>query len=363
MGQGSGKTKTLQKNMAKECTSCGECVHTCVFLQQQGTPAAIATRGKAESNLLSAFGCSLCGLCDAVCPEQLSPSAMFISMRQEAQAATLVDLKTYSPWLNYEKLGGFALFRRDIIPAGCSTVFFPGCSLPGTRPDSVRGLYRLLTQHDPAIGLVLDCCGKISHDLGLSERFNMLFAKLANRLKHKGVTRILTACPGCSKILRKYGQNFEVVSVYEALLKGQGAENSVIIDSERNPVVVTIHDPCPARFDVNQQQAVRQLATSCGYRIEELPSSGSHTRCCGQGGMVEGCVPGTVKKEATMIGAEAAGRPLVSSCGACCDTLGSVTPTVHIADLLTGSSRFASRPLSSPRRWINRLLLRFSRLQ
>lgn len=360
--------------MAATCNSCAECVRTCTFLQQQGTPAAIAGRGHAESNLLSAFGCTLCGLCDAVCPEGLSPSAMLHAMREEAQDRHLVGIKRYSPWLNYEKLGSHALLRRDLIPVGCSTVFFPGCSLPGSRPDAVRGLYRMLRQHDPAVGLVLDCCGKISHDLGLTERFHGVFKRFADRLHKHGITRILTACPGCNKILRRYAEQFEVVSVYEALLeeqqagaKGQGALKNEAIDSNlaagRLPRgAVVIHDPCPARFDTAQQSAVRQLVASCGYQVEELASHGTHTRCCGQGGMVEGCIPGTIKQESRTIAAETAGRPVISFCGSCCETLAATTPTAHVADLVTGATGFSNRPVPSLRRWINRLKLRFSRL-
>jgi Fe-S oxidoreductase len=372
MGQGAEKSDVLQKEMAKECTSCGECVRPCAFLQQQGTPADIAQRGAAADNLLSAYGCSLCGLCDAVCPERLSPSALFLAMRQEAAAQELIDLKPYQPWLNYEKLGSHPLFRRELIPAGCTTVFFPGCSLPGTRPDAVRGLYRMVLKQDATIGLVLDCCGKISHDLGLTVRFEQIFKKLADRLQQNGITRILTACPGCSKILRKHGDQFEVVSVYEVLLEGQGSrvkgqKTTEVIGSHIAPcplphAPVVIHDPCPARFDTAQQNAVRQLVQMCGYSIEELPSHGVKTRCCGQGGMVDGCVPGTVKQESMIIATEAAGRPVVSSCAACSDTLAAATPAGHIVDLLTNTTNFSAKPLSSARRWLNRLKLRFERL-
>lgn len=360
MGQGAEKTEILMAEMVHNCTSCGECVRLCTFLQQNGTPAAIAGRGQAESNLLSAFGCSLCGLCEAVCPEQLSPSAMFISMRQEAQAKGLVDLKSYSPWLNYEKLGGSALFQRDFIPKGCTTVFFPGCSLPGTKPAAVRELFMRLKQFEPNVGLVLDCCGKISHDLGLNDSFGMIFNKLGARLHMKGITRILTSCPGCSKILQKYGEGFEVTSVYEKIVEGQGVGKGH--DSKFTHAPVVIHDPCPARFDEAQQKAVRQLVKNCGYQVVELPSHGGITRCCGQGGMVEGCIPGTVRKESGIIAAEAAGRPIVTSCGACCDTLAAMAPTAHVADLLIGTIEGEAKPASSLKRWLNRLKLRFARL-
>lgn len=376
MGLEERNDNQLISRMIHECSSCGECLRGCTFLEIHGTPAAIAGRGNAESNLLSAFQCSLCGLCDAVCPEALSPSEMFLEMRQKASEMGLVDLKKYSPWINYEKLGGSFLLRRYIIPDGCKTVFFPGCSLPGTRPDAVLGLYRMLLKQNSTIGLVLDCCGKISHDLGLANRFDSIFSLLASRLQTEGITSILTACPGCSKIFRNYGLAFEVTSVYESLMEGQGAgfnfsQLSRGKGQDSGPISphgpqslppVFIHDPCPARFDTNQQQAVRSLVQAFGYTVAELPSHGPTSRCCGQGGMVEGCVPGTVMKESAVIGQQAAGCQLISSCGACCDTLAPVTPTAHIADLVTGTAGFTDRPVSSLKRWLNRLQLKFARL-
>lgn len=358
MEQGPQQITMQFAEMARDCTSCGECVRPCAFLQQQGIPAAIAKRGESENNLLSAFDCSLCGLCDAVCPEGISPSTMFLAMRQEAIKRNLINLKPYRPWLNYEKLGSSILFKRDLIPSGSTTVFFPGCSLPGTRPDSVRELFTQLKQIEPTTGLVLDCCGKISHDLGMKDQFDAVFKRLSSRLQSKGITRIVTSCPGCSKILQKYGEAFDVVSAYELLsteLKTQTKEG------KEQKTVVSIHDPCTARFDYTQQQAVRTLVQSCGYQIEELPEHGCSTRCCGQGGMVEGSVPGTIKRESRILAAEAGGRPVISSCAACCETLSPNTLTAHVADLLTGNTDFSTKPVSSAKRWLNRLKLRLAR--
>lgn len=345
------------QDMAARCTSCGDCVKPCAFLQREGTPAAIAARSLSDDNLRKAYECSLCGLCDALCPESLSPSAMFLHLRREAVAKGIFDSSTYRPWLKYEKLGAHPLLRRTWIPRGCTTLFFPGCSLPGRRPQAVRRLLRLLREHEPTAGLMLDCCGKISHDLGLDEGFRDIFARLSQTFAQQGIERILTACPGCSKILRQYGENVEVVSIYEVLAKDIPPA-SVKDDAP----VVAIHDPCPARFDHAQQQAVRTLVTSAGWRIAELPESGARTRCCGQGGMVEGVRPGTVTQEAGAISAQAAKRRLVTSCASCAGTLERLLPTAHVADLYAGETAFASKQASSAKRWLNRLMLRFARL-
>lgn len=342
-------------DMAARCTSCGKCVPPCAFLSQHGTPAAIARQGAAPDGPRIAYGCSLCGLCDSICPEGLRPSQLFLEMRREAASQGAVDFKPYRSWLNYEQLGGSFLFRREALPEGCSTVFFPGCALPGSRPAAVLGLLHRLRTMEPTIGLVLDCCGKISHDLGLTDRFATRFEQLASRLRSRGVTRILTACPGCSKVLRAYGAGLEVLSVYE-LLAAADLPDSL---SQHHQAVLTVHDPCPARFDLKQQQAVRALVTARGYQLEEMPHHGRSTRCCGQGGMVEGCMAGTVNREAGTIAAEAGGRLVVSSCAACVDTIAPQTPTLHLAELLQPDLQPVDRPVPSARRWLNRLKLRW----
>lgn len=348
----------LLADMAKRCTSCGVCVRSCDFLRRCGSPAALARQGlEDDATLLRAYECSLCGLCDALCPLRLSPAKLFPAMRREAVKKGLVDARAYRPWLTYEKLGGALPFRRYALPPGCTTVFFPGCSLPGSRPHAVLSLLATLRRDDPAAGLVLDCCGKISHDLGYGESFARISESLRRRLQGSGVRRILTACPGCDLMLRKLGGDFEVRSIYEVLTTGEA-----VAGAGKNRRTVAVHDPCPSRFDPKRQQAVRELIRRAGYAIEELPEQGRTTRCCGQGGMVEGVRPGTVDREAARIAGQARGHLLVSSCAACVSALGRRTEACHVVDLLGGEALPSRRPLSSARRWFNRLRLRLTRL-
>lgn len=348
----------LLDNMARRCTSCGVCVRSCDFLRRSGSPAALARQGLEDgASLLRAYECSLCGLCDALCPLRLSPATMFPAMRREAVKTGRVETKTYRPWLNYEKLGGALPFRRHALPRDCTTVFFPGCSLPGSRPQAVLSLLAALRRNDPAVGLVLDCCGKISHDLGYGASFERISESLRRRLHGSGVRRILTACPGCDLMLRKLDGDFEVRSIYEVLTEGDA-----VAETAPNRGTVAVHDPCPSRFDPKRQQAVRELIRRAGYAVEELPEHGRLTRCCGQGGMVEGVRPGTIDREAAHIAAQGEGRLLVSSCAACVNALNRRAEACHVADLLGNEALPNRRPLSSARRWFNRLRLRLTKL-
>ncbi|MFW9604900.1 MAG: heterodisulfide reductase-related iron-sulfur binding cluster [Trichlorobacter sp.] len=344
--------------MAARCTSCGACIHPCDFLVRHGSPAYIAQKSDRPETLVASFECSLCGECDARCPHQLKPAQLFLAMRQEAQQQGLVPNKRYTPWYRYEQLSRSILFRRYQLPPQSNTVFFPGCSFPGGHPESVRGVYALLQQIDPTIGLVLDCCNKITHDLGNSAAFDQQFAQLISRLKQKSITTIITACPGCTSIFHRYaGNDITVTNLYQFL----ASHGSSLQLNNVAHTTVSVHDPCPSRFDRPQQQAIRTLLTAIGCTISELPVSGRLTRCCGQGGMVQAVHPDSVTTEAAKIH-PGHDRLLVTSCGGCREALSTAGRTVHLADLITGSTDTHADRRSSLAKWINRFKLRMMRL-
>ena len=158
----------LAKEITEKCTECSLCQKECTFLQKYGNPKVIADKyylidGKGQNK---AFECSLCGLCAAVCPAEIDPSRMFLEMRWEAVSLGQEEISEYQALLNYEKRGISKRYTWYGLPRGCDTVLFPGCALPGTRPETVLNLFEHLRQSNPNLGIVLDCCIKPSLDLG-----------------------------------------------------------------------------------------------------------------------------------------------------------------------------------------------------
>jgi hypothetical protein len=94
-----------------------------------------------------------------------------------------------------------------------------------------------------------------------------------------------------------------------------------------------------------------------------MAETGRRTRCCGQGGMVEGCVPSTLAQEGKMIMELAGGHPVVTSCAACVDSLERHLPTMHVAELQSSGIKAPAQSKSSAGRWLNRLKLKFARLK
>ena len=273
--------KLIAATVTSGCTSCGKCVKECAFLKKYGTPNFIADGFDAADtkNLSRPFECSLCGLCTTVCPERLDLDGLFLEMRREAVDRGFGDYPEHKPLLNYERLGTSRRFTLYRLPRGCTTVFFPGCSLSGTRPDAVNKVFDRLRQVDPAAGIVFDCCLKPSHSLGREQYTNAMFGEMNDWLVQQGVKEVLVACPNCQVMFATFGRGLKVRTVWE-VLAGSGEP------LEQVSGTVTVHDPCVIRDAQPAHQAVRTLLKRQGLKVEEMPHSGRTTICCGQGGAV-----------------------------------------------------------------------------
>lgn len=346
------------KDIRERCTECGACTKACAFLSHYGTPKAIATGFNFSSPRYQsiAYECSLCSLCSAVCPEKLDPFRLFLEIRRLYVDGGHFDDSAYGAILGYEKRGTSPLFSWYGLPEGCDTVFFPGCSLPGTRPEVTLRMFRDLQKAVPAIGIVLDCCTKPSHDLGRQAHFESVFGEMTEYLSNQGVKRVLVACPNCFKIFQHHGNGVAVQTVYEFI-----HANGFKAKPQNGGREVGVHDPCALRNEAPVQKAVRNLLAEMGLTITELKHRGRRTVCCGEGGMVEFVKPEYAKAWGAIRQREASGRPMVAYCAGCTGFLDRVSPTIHIVDLLyrpeaalNGKLKVARAPFT----YWNRLMLK-----
>jgi uncharacterized membrane protein YdjX (TVP38/TMEM64 family)/Fe-S oxidoreductase len=333
-----------------KCVGCNLCVKECSFLQRTGNPIDLHT-GAADCD---PFECTLCGLCSAVCPIDVDPAAYFLERRREVRRAAGKDDPRHAPLISYEKKGTSRLFNFYGLPEGCDTVFFPGCALPGTRPGAVSEVYRRLKEQIPKLGMVLDCCGKPSHDLGREEQFQRSFSEIRETLVSSGVKQVLVACPNCNRIFSDYGDGLKVQTVYELLAEAPAPCAAAGVEA-------VFHDPCVARSNTAAQQAARKMAAKSGLAVAELEHSGRMTRCCGRGGGVNFILPEVLKESVASRRSEAGERPIVTYCAACAGTYGKGAQSMHVLDLwldpevaLAGKAKVSAAPVT----YLNRLALK-----
>lgn len=354
----------LQAELARirsGCTQCGACRTQCAFLQKHGLPKAIAdSRDFSQArDQAVAFECSLCHLCAAVCPEKLAPADLFLAVRRDAMAEGRADLSRYGAILGYERRGSTPLFSYYGLPTGCDTIFFPGCTLPGTRPETTWQLFAHLQKSIPNLGIVLDCCSKPSHDLGRQDHFEAMFGEMRAYLAAQGIRKVLVACPNCHKMFKQYGSGLTVLTVYEHLA-GHGLPAGARVTGARSDQW-TVHDPCPLRDEEDAQAAVRKLLGGMGITVSEMKHSRQRTLCCGEGGSVGFIQRDLAKEWGQRRKAEASGRRVVTYCAGCTGFLSRVTPTVHITDLLFNPEQSLNggpRVSASPWTYFNRIKLK-----
>lgn len=340
------------------CTDCGDCVRECAFLQKYGTPKTIASVFDAEDrkSLSRSFECNLCGLCTAVCPEQLDLDNLFLEMRREAVDRGFGQYQEHQPLKNYERLGTSRRFSLYRLPKDCKRIFFPGCSLPGTRPDGLKQVFAALQQADRTTGIVFDCCLKPSHSLGREQYVNAMFEEMNSWLIQQGVEEVLVACPNCQIMFEKFGQGLKVRTAWELL-----AETGVAVAKASG--TVTVHDPCVIRSAAPVHAAVRTLLQQQGLTVEEMPHSGRTTVCCGKGGAVDMLSPELAGSWGALRKQEAAGRRIITYCAGCVQALGGHTPTSHLVDLLFAPAETLAgkkKGTPPPFTYLNRLLLKRS---
>lgn len=282
--------------IAQNCVECGQCASSCIFLNQTGqSPLTIARREIAVSE---AFSCALCGACEAVCPQGLSPKEMFGARRKAAITNEEIDINEYRYMFPDRKNNVMTAYRKhfDIDYSDidqfdeADTCFFPGCTLMTYSPQLTRKVFEHLQTSCHCQGMWTACCGKSLDQMGLQNRLQQMHSNLKAFVQERNIKRIISACPGCHYELQEVFQASDVViqTVYEVLDLGER------VSTDRR--LCTVHDSCPDRFAGIFSAQIRQALDQCGFSITEMIHNKAHTLCCGSGGQISHFRPDLVEK-------------------------------------------------------------------
>lgn len=292
-----GYTQSESISEASRCLQCEcmECVKVCEFLSTFGGYPRKYVRqiynnlsivmGQRHGNKLT-NSCSLCGLCEEVCPEDLNMGEVCKSGRQ------IMTQQGKMPPSAHE----FALQDMDFVsgeecsfvrhqPSMTSSayVFFPGCRLAGTSPKNVERTYKYLTESlHGGVGFMLNCCGAPADWAGRKDISSQHMFSLHSQWVEMGQPTLITACSSCHSLFREAMPEMKLLSLWEVL-----ANNALPpIPDEVSGLTLCVHDPCSSRHEPQVQQAVRNILGKLGVKIEELPLHGRLTECCGYGGLM-----------------------------------------------------------------------------
>ncbi|BAL01563.1 hypothetical protein OBV_43640 [Oscillibacter valericigenes Sjm18-20] len=292
---------------ARRCLHCRcvQCVKCCSHLKSfQIAPRDYARQiGTNESVIMGAHyankminSCTLCGLCDEQCPYGVHLRDMVHETRK-----SMVEKGKMPPSAHDFALRDMQFSNSDRFflvkspprfgsengsgPEGrpARYLFYPGCQLSASAPESVEASYRYLLSHiKEGVGLMLGCCGAPADWAGRQDLMRENVERLKSAWETMGRPTFILACSSCGQVFQNYLPEISIVSLWEVMDRyglpdcaARGAGHTL-----------SIHDACTSRYNEPLQSGIRRIVRKLGYEIDELNYSREKTKCCGYGGLV-----------------------------------------------------------------------------
>ncbi len=344
-GQGYTREEAIME--AKRCLSCQclECVKACTYLEHfKAYPKKYVRQishnlkmimGLREANILI-NSCSLCGLCQEVCPEGFNMADLCREARAEMfQKGKMPPSAHDFPIRDMEFSNSemFALTRHQPGYAFSSYLFFPGCQLCASAPGHVEKTYDYLTKNlTGGVGLMLRCCGAPAEWCGRTGLFNEGLQDIAEQWRQMGSPRLILTCSSCYQVFKRYLPQVDIVSLWE-LFDRIGLPEA---GPRRWEGQVAVHDACSTRHEKHIHTSVRNILQKLGASIHELPTGRETTECCGYGGLMS-FANRALAKEAVRRRIGESPVDYVAYCAMCRDNFAAEGKrTYHLLDLIYG---------------------------
>jgi NADPH-dependent glutamate synthase beta subunit-like oxidoreductase len=326
---------------ARRCLKCEclECVKICAYLERFGAyPRKYAREiynnesivmGMRQANKL-VNSCSLCGLCERVCPEDFAVQDLCLQARRSmvrrgkmppsAHEFALQDMR-FSLSERF-RLARHAPGRRD-----SAHVFFPGCQLCASAPGQVRRVYAHLLEVLPdGVGLMLGCCGAPAFWAGQEDEFRSVCDGFLEDWKTLGQPELVVACSTCFRMFSEHLPQVPTTSLWQLMEE----TNFPPAAAATAGLVLAIHDPCTTRPYPAIQDAVRRIVKRLGLSAEELTLGRDKTECCGFGGLMQNANP-NLSREVAARRASISPLDYLTYCAMCRDSLAAAGKrTLHL---------------------------------
>jgi glutamate synthase (NADPH) small chain len=324
---------------------CLECTKKCVYLKHYGgypktyinemgtsIDALDGITARTANRLINS--CSLCGLCEEVCPTRLNSGQAALAGRQLMFDQGVMPPAFHDFWLRDMAFSNGKCFHLAKNQPGTEKsryLFYPGCQLSASRPSYIEKAYLYLVNNlEGGVGLALGCCGAPAHWAGRRKLHREQVEIFHTDWETLGRPDIITACPTCTKMIKTYDDSFEVQQLWTVLEKSGPPRCS----SQPGNPEVAIYDPCASRYDPTAQQSIRRLLKMLGYDALELPQNGREAACCSYGGLIAFTDP-VLAAKITKARISASSRPYVTYCINCREDFAKNGKAIwHVLDLM-----------------------------
>ena len=277
--------------------------------------------------------CSLCGLCERVCPEDFAMQDLCLQARRSmvrqgkmppsAHEFALQDMR-------FSLSERFRLARHAPGRTDSAHVFFPGCQLCASAPGQVQRVYAHLMEVLPGgVGLMLGCCGAPAFWAGREDEFRKVCEGFLEDWTALGRPKLIVACSTCFRMFSEHLPQVPTVSLWQVLDATDLPPPAAAAAGLR----LAIHDPCTTRPYPAIQDAVRRIVKRLGVSAEELTLGRDKTECCGFGGLMQNANP-DLSREVAARRARISPLDYLTYCAMCRDSLAAVGKrALHLLDV------------------------------
>ncbi len=130
----------------------------------------------------------------------------------------------------------------------------------------------------------LGCCGSPVLNSGYRKDFENLVNNNKRILEDYGIGTIISNCPSCCSIFKRYYPEYKVYHITEII----DINKLKKVFSDQN---ITYHDPCHLGRYLKVYEKPREILKNLGINIVEMVNNRENSNCCGGGGNLNNNFP------------------------------------------------------------------------
>lgn len=337
----------------ESCIDCKQCLDVCdTYLVTENELQSPNGRLKiaekvfknqkiSEDERFGLYTCTLCGLCDTVCSQEIKISKIIHATKIKLADTEMGPYEIHNKISagiikNDNSVNGIPEERLDWLPEeyrekerfdqkNSDTLLFLGCMSSFKVKESASASYQILKKagYDFKILENEPCCGEYLYSAGKLEEAKEYFSKTYEILKKNEIKKIIVTCAGClyafNNVYPKYIEDYDIEVVHVVQIIHELVQKEKIKLNKLGKKF-TYHDACRMGRKIHGMDIYnepRDLFSEMGMKVKELSEKKENSPCCGAGSGIRGVDKNLCINIGSNILNNLSNGEIVSSCPLC----------------------------------------------